>query len=121
MVSSQNEGQKSNIAKRPSESKESPKKLALVINVQSWATPIIGLIMLMTGLIAGYFGRPIVTNSSLISPTEVSALSQSIAAPETPVSTENGEALMDTLISQTRHFKGNSDAPITIIEFSDFQ
>ncbi len=121
MVSSQNEGQKSSGEKRPSESKKSPEKLALVINVQSWATPIIGLIMLMTGLIAGYFGRPIVTNSSLIYPTEVAALSQSIAANETPVSTENGEALMDTLISQTRHFKGNSDAPITIIEFSDFQ
>jgi protein-disulfide isomerase len=29
--------------------------------------------------------------------------------------------LMDAVVAQTRHFKGDSNAPITIIEFSDFQ
>jgi hypothetical protein len=121
MVSSQNEGQKSSSAKRSSESKESPEKAALVINVKSWATPIIGLIMLMIGLMAGYFGRPFFVNRSTNLPTDVAASQQSITSTTPPVSSSEGEALMDTLISQTRHFKGNSDAPITIIEFSDFQ
>jgi len=121
MVSSQNEGQKSSSAKRSSESKVSPEKAALVINVKSWATPIIGLIMLMIGLMAGYFGRPLFVNRSTNLPTDVTASQQSITSTTPPVSSSEGEALMDTLISQTRHFKGNSDAPITIIEFSDFQ
>jgi hypothetical protein len=39
---------------------EEEKKPALVINIHSWATPIAGLVMLVVGLLAGYFLRPLI-------------------------------------------------------------
>ena len=32
---------------------------AVTINIQSWATPIIGLVMLVIGLLGGYYIRPL--------------------------------------------------------------
>ncbi len=95
---------------------ESPKTPALVINIYSWATPLIGALMLIIGLLAGYFGRPL--------------LAQRIEAQETPSATEapvseadaaNRKEMMDFLISQVKHFKGDPSAPVTMIEFGDFQ
>lgn len=40
-------------------------------------------------------------------------------AVKTPASER--EALMQIATAQTRHFKGDPDAPVTILEFSDFQ
>lgn len=77
------------------------------------ATLVVGLVI---GLLAGYFGRPLVTPRPL-DPTPVSA-------EETVTPSTNNAAvatLMDAVVAQTRHFKGDPDAPITIIEFSDFQ
>jgi hypothetical protein len=89
---------------------------AVVINIQSWATPIIGLVMLIIGLLGGYFGRPLITSASKTPipsavPTSASATS---AAPDM-------QQVMTSLIAQTRHFLGDANAPVTIIEFSDFQ
>jgi len=36
-------------------------------------------------------------------------------------SDERWAYIMTDLIGQTRHFKGSPDAPVTILEFSDFQ
>lgn len=106
---------------------------ALVINVQSWATPIIGLVMLVVGLVGGYLLYPeissrIMGNASVaVSPTAVVPLVDSTAGSEptavgnTEPSAASREELMAFLIDQTRHFQGNAEAPVTIIEFSDFQ
>lgn len=37
---------------------EPPSPTALTITIHSWATPVIGLAMLLLGLVAGYYGRP---------------------------------------------------------------
>lgn len=45
-------------------------------------------------------------------------------APESIAPSQAGsgnEELMAYLVSRTRHFKGNPDAPVTLIEFGDFQ
>ena len=47
--------------------------------------------------------------------------SQSTAAESSISETERRMEISDTLFSQTRHIKGDPAAPVTIIEFSDFQ
>jgi len=99
---------------------------ALVINVQSWATPIVGLLMLVIGLLGGYFGRPLLAGTA--TPAGSVALTTPAPAATSPANEASSTAsaadrasLMEFLVSQTRHFKGNPDAPVTLIEFSDFQ
>jgi hypothetical protein len=42
---------------------ETPAKPALTIVIQSWATPILAILMLILGLAGGYFGRPLLEGS----------------------------------------------------------
>jgi hypothetical protein len=100
---------------------------ALVINVQTWATPIVAIIMLVIGLVGGYLLYPEVS-SRIGEPTSVVAVPTTNPATGVQSSTAGNqpdqasrEEMMEFLISQTRHFKGNPDAEVTIIEFSDFQ
>lgn len=102
-------------------------KPSLVINVQSWATPIVGLAMLVVGLLAGYFGRPLLAQQ-LQGETPIAALTNtsptSASTPQTGAATQQPASLkevMDILIPQVKHFKGDPNAPVTFIEFSDFQ
>lgn len=48
------------------------------------------------------------------SPTTAQAEDKSNASPPTPT-------IMDFVLSDARHFQGSSDAPITLVEFSDFK
>lgn len=95
-------------------------KAAVVITIQSWATPIAAALMLVVGLLAGYFGRPLL--DARLSASEVSSIpaSQAESSGSAPASASQ-DALMAAVVAQTRHFKGVEDAPVTIIEFSDFQ
>ncbi len=95
---------------------EAQKQPAVTISIQSWATPIAGVLMLVLGLMVGFYGRPF-----LLAGTESSAGS---APPDVIATADNSAAqedLMKTVIAQTRHFKGDQNAPVTIIEFADFQ
>ncbi len=62
---------------------------------------IVGVIMFVLGLGAGYFGRPIVSPQ--------------------PTPSTGKQTIQTMLVSWTRHFKGNPNAPVTMLEFSDFQ
>jgi hypothetical protein len=104
-------------------------KPAIVINVHSIWTPILAVIMLAVGLLGGYFIRPLiprVTSGNTAVSTEAvvaqsPAQAQNTPAPQPTMSAADKQKLMDALIKQTRHFKGDANAPVTIIEFSDFQ
>ena len=93
-------------------------RAALTIMVQSWMTPIVGLVMLVVGMLAGYVGHSLVAAQPLARQPTAAASSTPAAA---AVSATNPPTMMDSLVAQTRHFRGDPNAPVTIIEFGDFQ
>ncbi len=99
------------------ESPEAQAKPAFVINFYSWTTPIIGLVMLIVGLAGGYFGRPLLERKSAAAPAAATVSTPSASQEQNP----NAEALMAQVVASTRHFKGNPNAPVTIVEYSDYQ
>ena len=98
-------------------------RAAISIVVHSWATPIVGVLMLAIGLLGGYFGRPFLLPQS---PESVASSPSGMASPSDALASSQNQPsspdeLMAFVISQTRHFKGDPNALVTIIEFSDFQ
>jgi len=91
---------------------------ALTIVIQSWATPIAALIMLIVGLVGGYFLRPIVLPDRLMTTELVNPVLPTTAATTPGPDTEQ---IMQVVTQQTKHFIGNEAAKVTIIEFSDYQ
>ncbi len=99
---------------------------ALTLVVQSWATPIVGVILLVAGLLGGYYVRPLFSPDTTPvafegnPATGVESGSITIPTPDADRAAQQQE-LMNAVVEQTRHFRGDPDAPVTIIEFSDFQ
>ncbi|RME42103.1 MAG: hypothetical protein D6791_18535 [Chloroflexi bacterium] len=92
------------------------------------AHPLLTLVVgLVIGLVVGYLGRPLITPE----PQSTTAASQAGAADpasatgkevaNSSASSAGSQTLMDAVVAQTRHFRGDPNAPVTIIEFSDFQ
>ncbi len=101
----------------PTSENPNPQKPALTIHIHTWATPIVGLVMLIFGGLAGYFVRPLVSpllNRETPTPT-------AIAAQDASETAGSQQGLKDYVLSQTKHFLGDPNAPVTLIEFSDFQ
>lgn len=91
---------------------------ALVVNVYSWATPVAAVVMLVVGLLLGYFGRPLLlSKTSSVSSNQPTQVPQAGSGGTTSPTAD----IMAYLVSQTHHFKGDQSAPVTIIEFSDYQ
>ncbi|MEW5718935.1 MAG: hypothetical protein AB1817_09940 [Chloroflexota bacterium] len=61
-------------------------------------TWVANLIMLALGIIIGFVGHWLIAPGG-----------------------SSGNSMFDAVVSKTRHLRGNSNAPITMIEFSDFQ
>jgi hypothetical protein len=101
-------------------------KPALVVVIQSWWTPALAVIMLVVGLLAGYFGRPLIYKDSgsdgVTQVTQEGATS--INPGVTPTATVDPaqiQELMDSIIAKTTNFQGDPSATVTLIEFSDYQ
>jgi hypothetical protein len=83
----------------------------------------VGVLMLLLGLVGGYFLRPLVpiaqTDEPTQNPAEVSSVQTQ--APQPTMDPATRQQLMDYLLPNVKHFKGDENAPITLLEFSDFQ
>ncbi|MBI3738473.1 MAG: DsbA family protein [Chloroflexi bacterium] len=97
---------------------------AVTINIQAWATPIVGLVMLIIGLWVGYYMRPLTlaqaSNLTTSPAATLSAVTPPAAIPTTD-QTAARQSLMASVVSKTRHFRGDPNAPVTMVEFGDFQ
>jgi protein-disulfide isomerase len=97
---------------------------AVTINIQSWASPIIGLVMLVVGLLGGYYLRPFTLAQASNVTSSSAAASSAVTTPAAIPTTDQATAqknLMASVVAKTRHFKGDPNAPVTMIEFGDFQ
>jgi protein-disulfide isomerase len=90
---------------------------ALTITIQSWATPIVGLAMLILGAVGGFFLRPLIMPGDVPDTTAAQVEAPVVTAAANP----NSAQIMQLVTEQTRHFAGAEDAKVTIIEFSDYQ
>lgn len=97
-------------------------KPALTVVIQSWWTPAMALIMLVVGLLAGYFGRPLI-NKSLPGDggAAISATQEVAANPTATVDPKQVQQVMNNIVSKTTNFQGDPNAKVTLIEFSDYQ
>jgi hypothetical protein len=93
--------------------------------------------MLVVGLAAGLLLRPLLTPTGgrttaeggepdpgaagPVAPAATVTLTGPLAAAEATQRAAQGQALMAQVVANTRHFKGDPAAPVTLIEFSDFQ
>ncbi|MCJ7701781.1 MAG: hypothetical protein MUO62_09375, partial [Anaerolineales bacterium] len=91
---------------------QEPKKPALTVVIQSWTTPIIGIIMLVAGLFAGFYGRPLLSPETTAVGVEGNTSTGSSSAPiivPTPDAdrTAQQQELMNAVVEGTRHLRGN--------------
>jgi len=90
---------------------------SLTINIHSWTTPIVGIVMLVIGALAGFYARPTVLGQL---PQDTNEQKPAVAIP-TEDRSEEQKQLMAVLVPKVRHFLGDPNASVTIIEFGDFQ
>ena len=93
---------------------------------------ILGFALLAT-LVAGVaigllINRPAADNQVVVTATPEpgsQTVAQATSSNEPSTSTNTGSAptptIMDFVLSDARHFQGSPDAPITLVEFSDFK
>jgi len=86
------------------------------VSRRNWSTLIAGAAMLLVGLVLGYLGR------GAFGPEAMTARGTATAAASAvQTRSASNQAVMEMLVGETHHFKGDPNARVTLIEFSDFQ
>lgn len=96
---------------------------SFTINIQSWTTPVFSILLLVIGLLGGYYGRPLLESVPNPLASDENPFPDTVVAPTPTPDAEvaaQQQVLMELVVGATRHFRGDPDAPVTIIEFSDF-
>jgi protein-disulfide isomerase len=90
-------------------------------------TILVGVAMLLAGILLGYFGRgqfgpeAQATRSTATAQAVALATQSAVSAQTSATQAAANADLMKFLEENTRHYKGDPNAPVTIIEFSDYQ
>jgi len=79
-------------------------------------TVVVAIVMLLVGVGLGYIGRGAFGPEAIAASGTATAVAYAI---QTRAATN--QEVMKAIIAQTNHFRGDPNAPITLIEFSDFQ
>ncbi|MEM7032806.1 MAG: hypothetical protein AAF629_24870 [Chloroflexota bacterium] len=109
------------MAKEPSQSKSK-------IEQQTWLNlGLIGILLVMTA-VSAYLWLPRImetdepTTANIADDTSVTQNSSGVKTDAEVVSINRpASALMEQLLAEARHIEGSVDAPVTLIEFSDFK
>jgi len=92
-----------------------------------------GFFMLVIGVVIGYLARPllspateataaVVVVTATADPAATQELASGLPTPTTsPAVATQAANLMQSLVADTRHFRGDPNASVTIVEFADFQ
>ncbi len=101
-----------------SEKQKSAERPAISIVIHSWDTVLACVVTLVIGLVVGFLARPMVAVG-----TPASAAAQPAEPPDPFVTKANSDpkGVMKVALNQVKHFRGRADAPVTMLEFSDFQ
>jgi protein-disulfide isomerase len=93
-----------------------------VWTIRSIGTLWLGLVMLAIGALCGLVIQPLVAAAP--APAATAEQQASVVEPTRPSPTQDNSprgAMMRGVVSQTRHFLGDENAPVTIVEFCDFE
>lgn len=91
---------------------QSPTRNTHSKKVNRWTIPALALLIVSAGIFIGFSKRPQLAAKGV----ETTPAREAVKTPA-----NEREALAQIATAQTRHFKGDPDAPVTILEFSDFQ
>lgn len=76
-------------------------------------TIVVGVLIFLIGGLTGFVSRPFVMPPPIPPTPTLSAAQQQQQT--------SMQEILTKLISKTRHFQGNANAPVTLLEFADFQ
>ncbi len=109
---------------------EKPRRVRVRTRTNWLLTAVVGLGMLVLGGMGGYLAHSAQTAPSIEKLASLEREATVTAATAATVTaqqkaqqqpTPDMKAILAQLVAQTRHFKGDAKAPVTILEFSDFQ
>ncbi len=92
---------------------------AISIVIHSWDTVLACFATLVIGLVMGFFARPLLTISAP-TPAPAARAQEDQNAFETKANADP-KGIMITALKQVKHFMGSENAPVTMLEFADFQ
>ncbi len=80
----------------------------------------IAVITFLAGLVIGFLARPAIVPDAVVVVTATPDAAAVAQAAATPTPKPQG-TIMDTVLADARHSQGDVNAPVTIVEFSDFK